>query len=182
MKILLCFYVLYVQSELYSSLTILISALFLNRIFRVHTLMNSLSFYVSVKSNECHQQTIFKQALWYIFSATSFPNVFSVNFLSFRSIRLSTLAWVNFHCTISPRSLLMMCSMKPKEHLIVPLHLVTNSLKVLCLLAYLSCHIRIGVESMIEIPVQLSRQQLLRYIAVRYTFKQYKKDSRSSLE
>lgn len=95
-------------------------------------------------------------------STPSFPNVFSVNILSFSSVQLSSLARVNFHCTILPRPSMMMCSLKPKNHPIVPLPLVADSLNVLCLLAHLSCHTRNRVKSMIEIPAQLPRQQLLR--------------------
>lgn len=98
----------------------------------------------------------------YPLSTPSFPNVFSVNILSFSSVQLSSLARVNFHCTILPRPSMMMCSLKPKNHPIVPLPLVADSLNVLYLLAHLSCHTRNRVKSMIEIPAQLPRQQLLR--------------------
>ena len=50
----------------------------------------------------------------YALSATSFPKIFSVNFWFFSGVRSSVLAGINCHWTISPRSLIIRCSLKPK--------------------------------------------------------------------
>lgn len=98
----------------------------------------------------------------YPLSPQSLPLTFSINDSEYSGSRSSTLPGVNIKFSISPLSLMIRCSLKPKNHPIEHLPRWAIPLKVLCISMRWCLQTLNGVESTYAMLVQVpSRTSLM---------------------
>lgn len=95
------------------------------------------------------------------YGAHSFPLIFSTNLPCFNGSRSSTFPGVNMKLRISPLSLIIWCSLNPKNHLIEYFPRSASPSNVLWIRILWLRHTRKGVESTKLMPVQVTSNTFL---------------------
>ena len=103
------------QTFLSSSLTVSMRALFLSSILSYRFISEFFMFFLSLVTRCISSTKSVSKSSWlmYPLSANIFPKSLLVKSLSFKGSRSSTFPGVSVHCSISPRSFMTMCSLKP---------------------------------------------------------------------
>ena len=101
-----------------SSLAVSINALFLSRILSAILIREFLILFLTLVTSCIPLRKRFSNRAWpiYTLSAHSFPLMFFRNLPCFKGSRSSTFPSVNMKLRISPLSLIIRCSLNPKNH------------------------------------------------------------------
>ena len=146
-----------------SSLTVSIKALFLSRILSA-TLIREffmLFFTLVISCIPLRKRFSNKACPIYPLSAHSLPFIFFRNLFCFNGSRSSTFPCVSMKLRISPLSLIIRCSLNPKNHPMEHFPRSARPSKVLWINIRWLRHTRNGVESTKLMPVQVTQQDFL---------------------
>ena len=131
-----------------SSLTVSIKAHFLSRILSATLIREFFMLFFTLVTSCMPLRKRFPNRACPIYplSVQSLLFIFFKNFLCFKGSRLSTFPGVNMKLSISPLSLMIKCSLKPKNHPMEHFPRSARPLKVLCMRMRWLQHTHNGVE------------------------------------
>ena len=146
-----------------SSLTVSIKALFLSKILSAILISEFFILFLTLVTSCMPLRKGFSNRAWPIYplSAHSFPLMFYENLPCFNGSRSSTFPGVNMKLRISPLSLIIRCSLNPKNHPIEHFPRPASPSNVLWIRILWLRQTRKGVESTKLMPVQVPSRTFL---------------------